>query len=242
MSIRTRNILKYILLSLVAFLVIPIVQETRIILDKFERSDLDSLKCAIALKAHDDTTRTALLAGYSYELLTLFAESEDIVMTIVQEQKGENYLDSVALGTADVIVLPYVDSMAHEDVMFSQPVDSLIVFGFTKSLLGIPLRAFNQWYEDFSASPEAASVHSRFFTTMAPQKRSTGGYLGPYDALIKKYAAQIGWDWRLFAALIYQESHFRIDVTSYRGAKGLLQMMPSTARRFGADDLFNPEE
>ncbi|MCR5004089.1 MAG: transglycosylase SLT domain-containing protein, partial [Bacteroidales bacterium] len=121
-------------------------------------------------------------------------------------------------------------------------VDSLIVFGFTKSLLGIPLRAFNQWYEVFSASPEAASVHSRFFTTMAPQKRSTGGYLGPYDALIKKYAAQIGWDWRLFAALIYQESHFRIDVTSYRGAKGLLQMMPSTARRFGADDLFNPEE
>ena len=32
--------------------------------------------------------------------------------------------------------------------------------------------------------------------------------LSPYDSLIRMYADSIGWDWRLVAAVIRQESHF----------------------------------
>lgn len=69
------------------------------------------------------------------------------------------------------------------------------------------------------------------------------GRLSPYDALFRKYAASIGWDWRLLAAQGYVESKFRNDVTSWAGARGLMQIMPGTARAYGAspDALVNPE-
>lgn len=59
-----------------------------------------------------------------------------------------------------------------------------------------------------------------------------GGKITPYDNLFKKYAGQINWDWRLLAAIAYVESRFDPNVTSWVGAKGIMQIMPSTARAF----------
>lgn len=214
----------------------------RTFIRKFEHADMDNLRCAIAIKAHDDTTTTALLTGYSYDLLQRFAKAEDITLNIVIQQKGENYLDSVLLGTADVVVLPYVDTAKYGGIDLSHPIDSLIVVGFVHHTFEIPRKTFDQWHSTFSQTEEGRRIRSRFFTTAAPSKRKTGGYAGPYDELIKRYADQIGWDWRMLAALVYQESQFKIEATSHRGAKGLMQMMPSTADRFGSSDLINPEE
>ncbi len=61
------------------------------------------------------------------------------------------------------------------------------------------------------------------------------GRISPYDQYIRKYSQQLGWDWRLLASLIYQESNFKTDVTSQVGASGLMQLMPTTAKRFGID-------
>lgn len=57
--------------------------------------------------------------------------------------------------------------------------------------------------------------------------------ISPFDRLIKKYSRQIGWDWRLLASLIYQESQFRSYLVSSKGAIGLMQLMPSTAKQYG---------
>jgi membrane-bound lytic murein transglycosylase F len=46
---------------------------------------------------------------------------------------------------------------------------------------------------------------------------------------------EIEWDWRLLAALIYQESRFNPHAKSWAGAFGLMQLMPQTAQRFGID-------
>lgn len=54
----------------------------------------------------------------------------------------------------------------------------------------------------------------------------------PFDPLLKKYSREIGWDWRLLASLIYQESQFQSHLVSKQGAIGLMQMMPSTARTY----------
>jgi len=66
--------------------------------------------------------------------------------------------------------------------------------------------------------------------------------LSPYDDIIRKYASELGWDWRMLAAVIYQESKFSINSTSHRGAKGLMQVMPQTARYYEIDDLLDPEK
>ena len=69
------------------------------------------------------------------------------------------------------------------------------------------------------------------------------GGISPYDQVFKQYAQQIGWDWRLLAAIAFSESGFDPNATSWMGARGLMQVMPKTARSFGADekDLANPE-
>lgn len=61
------------------------------------------------------------------------------------------------------------------------------------------------------------------------------GAISPYDRYFKQFAPEINWDWRLLAALAFQESRFDPDDESWSGAKGLMQLMPRTASKFGLD-------
>ena len=54
-----------------------------------------------------------------------------------------------------------------------------------------------------------------------------------FDYLFINYAAKIRWDWRLLAALSYQESRLNFRAISPVGARGLMQIMPATARQYG---------
>jgi membrane-bound lytic murein transglycosylase F len=71
---------------------------------------------------------------------------------------------------------------------------------------------------------------------------SSTGKLCEYDHLLKQYAAELGWDWRLLASQAYQESRFKPDARSWAGATGLLQLMPRTAKEFGVTDIDDPEQ
>jgi membrane-bound lytic murein transglycosylase F len=71
---------------------------------------------------------------------------------------------------------------------------------------------------------------------------SETGRLSPYDDLLAQYADSLGWDWRLLASQAYQESRFKPRARSWAGARGLLQLMPPTARQFGVRNPFDPED
>lgn len=47
---------------------------------------------------------------------------------------------------------------------------------------------------------------------------------------------------RLILALIHQESNFKIKARSHKGAIGLMQLMPETAKRFGVKNIWDPEQ
>src|SRR5205807_1074132 len=70
----------------------------------------------------------------------------------------------------------------------------------------------------------------------------SGGSLSPYDPLIQKAAAKYGYDWRLVAAQIYQESRFDPQRKSWCGAQGLFQIMPATAKELGVKDPFDVQQ
>ena len=59
------------------------------------------------------------------------------------------------------------------------------------------------------------------------------GKISYYDEWFRKYAKEINWDWRMLAALAFTESNFDCSVVSWAGARGLMQLMPSTAQAFG---------
>jgi len=71
---------------------------------------------------------------------------------------------------------------------------------------------------------------------------STTGKLSEYDPLIKQYAGELGWDWRLLASQAFQESRFHPAARSWAGATGLLQLMPATARQFGVTNALDPAD
>lgn len=59
------------------------------------------------------------------------------------------------------------------------------------------------------------------------------GQLTPYDDFLKEESARMGWDWRLIAAIMYQESKFETWKVSWAGAFGLFGFMPGTAIKYG---------
>ena len=91
-------------------------------------------------------------------------------------------------------------------------------------------------------------IYDRYFADAKAIKRfreaahrpDKSGRISVYDELIRTKAEAAGLDWRMVAALIYQESRFYPYALSKSGAKGLMQVMPEFAGD-EADSLFYPE-
>lgn len=62
------------------------------------------------------------------------------------------------------------------------------------------------------------------------------------DGYINQAATAEGIDPLLIYAQIQQESSNRLRAKSPKGAKGLMQLMPGTARRFGVTNVYNPKQ
>lgn len=112
------------------------------------------------------------------------------------------------------------------------------------------LAAVNQWIASTKRTTDYHVLYNKYFKNRKAYKRrlesqfysKTGEKISKYDALIKRSAKQLGWNWLLLSSLIYQESRFDPQVTSWAGAKGLMQVIPETAMRYGVTDLYNPSQ
>src|SRR5687767_3226734 len=63
----------------------------------------------------------------------------------------------------------------------------------------------------------------------------------PFAALITTVAAEHDVDARLVHAVIEQESNYEARARSKKGARGLMQLMPATARQYGVRNSFDPK-
>lgn len=237
-------VLKYITATMAIFC-IATFQQRAIVMDALDSSDTfsgDSIRCAIALE--DDMYSKSLETGMSYEVLREFAKADNCRMTIVPARgNAEDYLDSLRTGSIDMVVLPYKDT-SISGISFSREYDGK-VWALKSGKLS-HIREINLWLSHFSSSEEYDRLESRFSRYYNPhtkaEKGMRTGTISPYDSLIKKYASNMGWDWRMLAAVIYQESRFSINSFSSRGAAGLMQVMPSTAEHYEVSDLLDPEQ
>lgn len=77
----------------------------------------------------------------------------------------------------------------------------------------------------------------------ARQPRATFAWsISPFDRLIVHHAKEEGFDWRLIAALIFEESRFNPTSQSTRGAYGLMQVRPIAAEAVGARRFKAPDD
>ncbi|MBK8465427.1 MAG: lytic transglycosylase domain-containing protein [Chloracidobacterium sp.] len=62
------------------------------------------------------------------------------------------------------------------------------------------------------------------------------------DSFIVDSSRRYGIDPLLIYAQMHQESSFKLKALSYKGASGLMQLMPATARRLGVTNIYDPRQ
>lgn len=105
------------------------------------------------------------------------------------------------------------------------------------------LYALNSWIDNFEQR-NLNRILAKYINNgnVFSSHKPAGGTISEFDDIIKKTAKNIGWDWRLLASLIYQESRFRVDLESEKGAFGLMQLMPVVMEKYGIGYDATPEE
>lgn len=77
------------------------------------------------------------------------------------------------------------------------------------------------------------------------EERETTNFttISQFDHISRTLCDSTDWDWKFIIAIAGTESNFRTDVSSHRGATGLMQIMPHTAGDLGykGADLTDPE-
>lgn len=113
----------------------------------------------------------------------------------------------------------------------------------------------------FMINPISLSVDSSMFQPLCPPMNFqyfppvtfTGGKYNTssstksysrsaYDEMIDKIARKEGVDPKLVKSVIKQESGFNPNAVSSCGARGLMQLMPATARELGVTNINDPEQ
>jgi len=64
----------------------------------------------------------------------------------------------------------------------------------------------------------------------------------PFNKSIIKYSRQHGVDSNLIKSVITAESCFKTKALSHAGARGLMQLIPATAERFGVKNSYSPDQ
>lgn len=152
----------------------------------------------------------------------------DIDYTVVEEYVAR--MASLSLGGLDTKLVVSVEQPLGWAVR-KRDADSSLLIALNVWIDGIEQRHLNKVLAKYVSRGNAFA-----------RKKKASGNLSEFDGIIKKTAKNIGWDWRLLASIIYQESHFRLDLESEKGAFGLMQLMPVVMERYGIDYDATPEE
>ena len=89
----------------------------------------------------------------------------------------------------------------------------------------------------------------QFCPPSAPQDGSTrdfasmvSGKRDEIDAIIREKSSRLGLDEKLVRSVVAAESNYDPKAVSAKGAQGLMQLMPQTAKEMGVNDVFDTEE
>jgi soluble lytic murein transglycosylase-like protein len=92
-----------------------------------------------------------------------------------------------------------------------------------------------------SGTTESSETGAAMAVTQAPSFRPTGVKVTPrFTDMIAKVAREQRVEPALLHAVVLAESAYNPQAKSPKGARGLMQLMPDTGKRYGVTDLLNP--
>ena len=179
--------------------------------------------------------------GDSINIVEVPLEVEELISLVADEQIDYTICDE-NVGLVNRTYHPLLD--VDTPISFPQNYAWAVRKSGSQELLAV----LNSWIESYRTSGSYALLYAKYFRNSRSKRivRSDSyslltGKVSEYDNYLRQYADSIGWDWRLLASVVAQESRFRPDVTSWAGAYGLMQLMPATGEHFGIDVKSSPE-
>jgi membrane-bound lytic murein transglycosylase F len=112
------------------------------------------------------------------------------------------------------------------------------------------MSALHQWFAGFEASGELASLKDKYYghanafdyVDIATFHRRIRNRLPLYRHHFEAAAKRYELDWKLLAAMAYQESHWDIEAESPTGVRGVMMITEDTATHLGILDRLDPEQ
>ncbi|MCL6584774.1 MAG: membrane-bound lytic murein transglycosylase MltF [bacterium] len=108
----------------------------------------------------------------------------------------------------------------------------------------------NRFFETIRANGLFYDIYARYYSDLEVfdyqdikkyhQRLKTR--LPKHKATIKEIAQRYGFDWRLIAAMVYQESHFDPESLDPNNDRGLMQLTSATAKEMGIEDRLDPQQ
>ncbi|MFC2080960.1 transporter substrate-binding domain-containing protein, partial [Bacteroidota bacterium] len=191
-------------------------------------------------------------SAYYVRMQNLAEEIGDSIIIIDVPEEAETLIMLVADGQIDYTVCD--ENVALVNQTYYPNLDVQTAVSFPQNLAWAVnseaddlRKEINNWLKVYRKSTRYAVIYNKYFKNMRSASivksdlyTLSSGKISEYDDFIKEYSMDIGWDWRLMASLIYQESRFDPGARSWAGAFGLMQLMPTTARRFGITSAAPP--
>lgn len=167
----------------------------------------------------------------------------------------DEFIDAVAKGKIDYTIADNLTASLYKE--FYRNIDISMSVSFEQRSAWLVMKRNGELADSIDAWAKKNNLEKKYLSTMKKYFRISklggssvstygtaislkDGVISPYDNLFKTYASSIGWDWKLLAAIAYCESKFDSTLVSWAGARGIMQLMPQTAKGF-SDEGWNTE-
>ncbi len=196
--------------------------------------------------------RLEIPSGASYVKSLLRAQSQvpELVWTEDPHADQNELLNRVARGALDYTIVKsnsyamYRSYIPEIRVAFNLAEGESVAWAFPKRADPSLRQAAERYFARIRASGELDRIMDSYYGHVFRSNYvgtrqfllDVRSKLPAYRQLFKTIAAEFGLDWRLLAAIGYQESKWDPDAVSPTGVRGLMMLTEETAAAFGVDD------
>ncbi len=243
-----KSTLPKILLPLVILLFLPFEKAlnvgTQVLSPKYLADGVD---CLIMIDNNIFSSHSRDI-GFNYDLMDIFGKMTECNITRDSEPPSTAMWHMLADGKYDLMAFKTSDTIPQglsDSIFVSIPVRDDCFWAVSAS--NMPLMNYiNIFINEIKRNGTYRDLVYRHFRSYRIEpylldSTMKVNALSPYDDIVRKYGRFTGVDWRLLSAIIYQESRYNMATTSSHNAKGLMQVLESTAAHYGVDDVYDPD-
>jgi membrane-bound lytic murein transglycosylase F len=191
--------------------------------------------------------------AYQQRLAELKEQGIDLAIRLHADLPAEELIQKVADGEIEYTIansnIILINRRNFPGAVSTGSIKDRLQLGWAVYPKSIELRdRMNQFFKAIRESGQYDKIYQKYYgddkdfdyVDLKAFHRRLKSRLSRYSPFIKVAANKHGFDWRLIAAQIYQESHLNPWAKSRAGARGLMQILPSTGRSLGVSDLYDP--